>query len=153
MLNLFCFSVCGTWKSTKKILKDLQIFKKDVSEKFSRSFGRTQYQMKNSGVLPMRHLWNKLSVENGSILDIVFEKVRVSSGSIVSEYGLDDRAIGVRSPAGAEDFSSIFCVQNGSGAHPASCTLGTEVPFPVGKARPGRDADHSPPFNAEVENE
>jgi hypothetical protein len=31
---------------------------------------------------------------------------RVSSGSIVSDYGLDDRAIGVRSPAGAKDFSS-----------------------------------------------
>jgi hypothetical protein len=27
-----------------------------------------------------------------------------SSGSIVSDYGLDDRAIGVRSPAGAKDF-------------------------------------------------
>jgi hypothetical protein len=25
-------------------------------------------------------------------------------------YGLDDRAIGVRSPAGAKDFSSILCV-------------------------------------------
>jgi hypothetical protein len=32
---------------------------------------------------------------------------RVSSGSIVSDYGLDDRAIGVRSPAGAKDFSSV----------------------------------------------
>jgi hypothetical protein len=49
---------------------------------------------------------------------------RVSSGSIVSDYGLDDRAIGVRSPAGAEDFSSSLCVQTGSGAHPASCTMG-----------------------------
>jgi hypothetical protein len=29
---------------------------------------------------------------------------RISSGSIVSDYGLDDRAIGVRSPAGAKDF-------------------------------------------------
>jgi hypothetical protein len=29
---------------------------------------------------------------------------RVSSGSIVSDYGLDDRAIGVRSPAGARIF-------------------------------------------------
>jgi hypothetical protein len=29
---------------------------------------------------------------------------RVSSGSIVSDYGLDDRAIGVRSPAGAKGF-------------------------------------------------
>jgi hypothetical protein len=31
---------------------------------------------------------------------------RGSSGSIVSDYGLDDRAIEVRSPTGAEDFSS-----------------------------------------------
>jgi hypothetical protein len=29
---------------------------------------------------------------------------RVSSDSIVSDYGLDDRAIGVSSPAGAKDF-------------------------------------------------
>jgi hypothetical protein len=29
---------------------------------------------------------------------------RGSSGSIVSDYGLDDRAIGVRSPAGEKDF-------------------------------------------------
>jgi hypothetical protein len=57
---------------------------------------------------------------------------RVSSGSIVSDYGLDDRAIGVRSPAGAEDFSSSHCVQTGSGAHPASCTMGTGGPFPGG---------------------
>jgi hypothetical protein len=48
-----------------------------------------------------------------------------SSGSIVSDYGLDDRAIGVRSPAGAKDFSSILCVQTCSGAHPASCPMGT----------------------------
>jgi hypothetical protein len=40
--------------------------------------------------------------------------------------GLDDRAIGVRSPAGAKDFSSSLCVQTGSGAHPASCTMGLE---------------------------
>jgi hypothetical protein len=39
------------------------------------------------------------------------------------------------------------------GAHPASCTMGTGGPFPGGKARPGRDADHSPPSSAEVENE
>jgi hypothetical protein len=71
----------------------------------------------------------------------------------VSDYGLDDRAIGVRSPAGAEDFSSNFCVQTGSGAHPASCTMGTGCPFPGGKARPGRDADHSSPSSAEVVNE
>jgi hypothetical protein len=60
---------------------------------------------------------------------------------------------GVRSPTGAEDFSSIPCVQIGSGAHPASCTMGTVGPFPGGKARPERDADHSPPSIAEVKSE
>jgi hypothetical protein len=78
---------------------------------------------------------------------------RGSSVSIVSGYGLDDRAIEVRYPAGAKDFSSDLCVQIGSEAHPASCTMGTEGPFPGGKERPGRDADHSPPSSAEVENE
>jgi hypothetical protein len=57
----------------------------------------------------------------------------------VSDYGLDDREIGVRSPAEAKVFSSKFCVQTGSGVHPASCTKGTG-----GKARPRRDAGHSP---------
>jgi hypothetical protein len=70
----------------------------------------------------------------------------------VSDYRLDDRAIGVRSPAEAEDFSSSLCVRTGSGAHPASCTMGTGGPFPGGKSRPGRDADHSP-SSAEVVNE
>jgi hypothetical protein len=78
---------------------------------------------------------------------------RVSSVSIVSDYGLDDRAIGVRSPVGAEDFFSSLCVQTGSGDHPASCTMGTGGPFPGCKARPGRMADHSPPSSADVVNE
>jgi hypothetical protein len=76
-----------------------------------------------------------------------------SSVSIVSDYGLDDRAIGVWSPAEAKDFSSMLCVQTGSGAHPASCTMGTGGSFPGAKARPRRDADHSPQSSAEVENE
>jgi hypothetical protein len=71
----------------------------------------------------------------------------------VSDYGLDNRAIGVRSPAGGKDFSSNLFVQTSSGAHPASCTMGTVGPFPGGKARPGRDADHSPPSSAELVNE
>jgi hypothetical protein len=66
----------------------------------------------------------------------------------VSDYWLDIRAIGVRSPAGAKDFPLILCVQTGSEAHPASCPMGTG-----GQARPGRDADHSPPSSAEVVNE
>jgi hypothetical protein len=72
---------------------------------------------------------------------------RGSSGSIVSDYGLDDRAIEVRSPTGA-DFSSSLCVQTDSGAHPASYPMGTG-----GNAWLGRDADHSPPSSAEVKNE
>jgi hypothetical protein len=71
----------------------------------------------------------------------------------VSEYGLDDRAIGVRSPAVAKHFSSSLCFQAGSGAHPASCPMGTGGPFPWGKPLPGHDADHSPPSSAEVVNE
>jgi hypothetical protein len=71
----------------------------------------------------------------------------------MSDYGLDDRAIGVRSPAEAKDFSSSLCVQTSSGAHPASCPISTGGPLPGGKARPGRDVDHSPPFGAEVVNE
>jgi hypothetical protein len=68
-------------------------------------------------------------------------------------HGLDDRAIDVRSPTEAEDFSSSPCVQTGSGAHPASCPVGTGGCFPGSKARPGRDADHSPRSSAEVKNE
>jgi hypothetical protein len=67
-----------------------------------------------------------------------------SSGSIVSDYGLDEQAIEVQSPTGAEDFSSSPCVQTGSGAHPATYPMGTRGSFPGGKVRPGRDADHLP---------
>jgi hypothetical protein len=78
---------------------------------------------------------------------------RGSTGSIVSDYGLDDREIEVRSPTGEEDFSSNLCVQTGSGAHPASYPMGTGGPFLRDKARPGRDANHSPPSSAEVKYE
>jgi hypothetical protein len=57
---------------------------------------------------------------------------RGSSGSIVSDYGLDDRVIEVRSPTGAENFSSIPCVRTGSEAHPASYPMGTGGHFPWG---------------------
>jgi hypothetical protein len=67
-----------------------------------------------------------------------------SSVNIVSDYRLDDLATGVQSPAEAKDFSSSLCVQTGSGAHPASCTMGTGGPFSGVKARPERDAEHSP---------
>jgi hypothetical protein len=65
---------------------------------------------------------------------------RGSSGSIVSDHGL-------------EDFSSSPCVQTGSGAHPVSYPMGTGDPFPRDKVRPGRDANDSPPSSAEVKYE
>jgi hypothetical protein len=52
-----------------------------------------------------------------------------------------------------KDFSCSFCVQTGSGANPASCTMGTMGPFPGAKAQLGYDADHSLPSSAKVENE
>jgi hypothetical protein len=53
---------------------------------------------------------------------------RGSSVSIVSECG---QAIEVRSPANAKRiFPLASCVQTGSGAHPASCTMGTGGPLP-----------------------
>jgi hypothetical protein len=72
----------------------------------------------------------------------------------VSDYGLDDRAIGVRSPAGSKDFFSLSSVSRpalGPTQPPVQWVPG--VFSPGVKARPGRDADHSPPSSAEVENE
>jgi hypothetical protein len=59
----------------------------------------------------------------------------------------------VQFPTEAECVFSNLCVQTGSGAHPTSRTVGTGGSFPRGKARPGRDADHSPPSSAEVKKE
>jgi hypothetical protein len=61
-------------------------------------------------------------------------KVKLEPGgsvSIVCNCGLDDQTIEVRSPAaGAKDFFSSLCVQTDSGAHRASCSMGTGGPFP-----------------------
>jgi hypothetical protein len=58
---------------------------------------------------------------------------------MVSDYGLDERAIGVRSPAGVKDFSSNLCVETTSEALLASHPMGNAGAFP----RPERKADHS----------
>jgi hypothetical protein len=64
---------------------------------------------------------------------------------------MDDQAIGIRAPAEAKEFFlSNLSDQTGSEAHPASCPMGTGGPFPLAKARPRRDADHSPLSSAEV---
>jgi hypothetical protein len=70
---------------------------------------------------------------NLTLFILLFFRSRRSSVSIVSDYGLDDRVIRVRSPAGAKDFYNTLCVKTVSEAHPASCTMGTGGPFPGAK--------------------
>jgi hypothetical protein len=65
---------------------------------------------------------------------ISLQKSRDSSVGIVLGYGMDDRGSRVRFPAGAGNFSLHHRVQNGSGAHQASYTMGTKSSFPGGKA-------------------
>jgi hypothetical protein len=77
----------------------------------------------------------------------------MTSVTIVSGYGLDNRQSRFDPRQRRKDFSSSLCVQTGSESHPASCTMGTGGPIPGAKARPGRDTDHSPPSSAEVETE
>jgi hypothetical protein len=52
---------------------------------------------------------------------------------------------------GARYFSVLHTIQIGSGAHPASCTLGTRGCF-FGLKQQGHEADHSPPPSAKVKN-
>jgi hypothetical protein len=74
---------------------------------------------------------------------------RDSSVGIALGYELGDRGSRVRFPAGAGNFSLHHRVQNVSGAHPASYTMGTRDSFPGGKAAE-RAADRSPSSSAEV---
>jgi hypothetical protein len=62
-------------------------------------------------------------------------------------------AIEIRSPAEAKSFSYSVCVQTGSGAHRVSCTMDTVGPYPVAKARPGREANQSLQSISEAESE
>jgi hypothetical protein len=74
-------------------------------------------------------------------------KSRDSSVGIATR--LDDWGSRVRFPAGAGNFSLHHRVQNGTGPHPASYPM---VPgaLSFGIKWPGREADHSLPFSAEV---
>jgi hypothetical protein len=59
---------------------------------------------------------------------------RNSSVGIKLGYGLVDWGSRIRFPAGAGNFSLHHCVQNGSGAYPASYPVGTRGSFAGGKA-------------------
>jgi hypothetical protein len=82
-----------------------------------------------------------------SILILPSSTTRCEPGSsvrLVSGYGWTTELSRFNTRQRRKDFFCSLCVQNGSRAHPASCTMGTEGPLPGGKARPERDADHSP---------
>jgi hypothetical protein len=64
----------------------------------------------------------------------VAHKSRDSSVGTANDYGLDDRMIAVRIPAGAGNYSLRHRVQTGTGANPAPYPLGTRGSFPRGKA-------------------
>jgi hypothetical protein len=76
--------------------------------------------------------------------------IRYSPDSVVgiaTGYGLNDRGVGVRVPAGARNFSTSFRPVLGP-THPlVQCVPGVLSP---GVKRPGSDADLSPPPSAEV---
>jgi hypothetical protein len=69
---------------------------------------------------------------------------RDSSVSIVSDYRLDGQAIEVPSPAEAKGYFLQNSVSRPALGPTPSCPTDTGNPFPGGKARPGRDFDHSP---------
>jgi hypothetical protein len=76
-------------------------------------------------------------------------KNRDSSVSIALGYGLDDRGSRVRFPMGARNFSLHHRVQNGS-QPPIQWVRGA---LSLGVKRSGREADHSPPYSADIKNE
>jgi hypothetical protein len=90
------------------------------------------------------------------ILKYIQTKIRVhfnirrgdSKVGIATGYGLDGRRVGVRVPVGSKIYL-LQVVRTGSGAHPASYSMGTKGFFPE-EQRPGREADHLPPSSAEV---
>jgi hypothetical protein len=63
--------------------------------------------------------------------------------------GLQDGSSEVRVPVGAGNFALHHRVQKGSGAHPASYTMGNKSSF-LGVKRPVCEAHHSSPYSAEV---
>jgi hypothetical protein len=72
----------------------------------------------------------------------LYTKSRDSSVGIATDYGLDDRVIGVRFLAGTGNFSLRHHVQTGSAAHPAFYPMGTGV-LSLGLKQPEREAVHS----------
>jgi hypothetical protein len=76
-----------------------------------------------------------------------------SDNSILSLVtGLWAGKCGAQLLGGSKNCSLLQVVQTCSGAHPASCSLGTGVLF-IGINQSWHEADHSPPSSSEVKNE
>jgi hypothetical protein len=122
---LFQHSPWGTEEKHKKLSQDSRSPGQD------RNPGPPEYEVgllatqpRRSVIFDKTHLKKDLPI----IRKVTYrEWSRSSSVSIVSGYGLEDRAIEVRSAAEQEIFSSNLLVQTGSGAHPSSCPMGTGV--------------------------
>jgi hypothetical protein len=71
----------------------------------------------------------------------------------VSDYGLDDRAIGGSIPGRGKGFFLYPLCPDRLWGPPSLLYNGYRGSFPGAKAWPGRDADHSPPSSDEVVNE
>jgi hypothetical protein len=67
--------------------------------------------------------------------------MQCESVGIATGYGLEDRGVGVQAPVGSRIFSTS------STQPPIQWVPGA---LSQGVKRPGREADHSPPANAEV---
>jgi hypothetical protein len=72
---------------------------------------------------------------------------RDSAVGMATGYGLNSRGNGVRVPVGAKFFSSRSV--SGQSQPPIQWVQGD---LPPGVKRPGHEADHSPPANAELKN-
>ena len=78
---------------------------------------------------------------------ITVKYYRTRNNCVGSRYeSLRAGRFGVRTTVGVKFHGPV---QTSPGAHPATCTTRNRVPF-TGVKRPGRDADHPPPYRAEI---
>jgi hypothetical protein len=97
-----------------------------------------RFQVLTAASMKIRIFWDVLPWMSTDVSE-------VRAASIIALMGWTTRRLMFDPRQRRKDFSSNLCIQTGSEAHPASCTMGTRGSFPGAKARPGRDADHSPP--------
>jgi hypothetical protein len=101
-----------------------------------------------------RHLWISLEIYKFCSLIFVVKMPPQSISQLSTIHNCGKRwRLTMGWTTGRSRFDPRQGQRTGSGAHPASCTMGTGGPFPGGKPRPGRDADHSPLSSAEVVDE